>query len=228
MVMTRRDFHAGLAAALAMAAMPRAWAWPWGEDWVEGRDWEALPDPVVHTPGQVVRVSEFFSYGCPHCADLNPLITAWAKELPTDVEFQRLPVTFGRAAWTVLGRLYFALELEGALERLDQAVFDAIRIQRVSLYTEKAVLDWVAKQGLNPEAFQKQFNSVAVGTRLRQAQASAKRFQINSVPSIIVDERYRVIGDAGRGHEGRLDITDWLIKKARQDRPAQEAGGAST
>ena len=228
MAMTRRDFHAGLVASLGLAVLPQAWAWPWDEDWVEGRDWEALPDPEPTAPGQAVRVSEFFSYGCPHCADLNPLITAWAKELPADVEFQRLPVTFGRAAWTILARLYFTLELEGALERLDQAVFNAIGEQRLNLYTERAVLDWVAKQGLNPEAFQKQFNSVAVGTKLRQAQASAKRFQINAVPSIIVDGRYRVIGDDGRGHEGRLDITDWLIKKAREGRPAQEAGGANT
>ncbi|MFZ1538524.1 MAG: thiol:disulfide interchange protein DsbA/DsbL [Chromatiaceae bacterium] len=217
MVMTRRDFHAVLTAALGMAVVPGAWAWAWPwEDWVEGRDWEALPAPGANTQGQAVRVSEFFSYGCPHCADLNPLITAWAKELPDDVEFERVPVTFGRAAWTTLARLYYALELGGFLERLDQAVFDAINKQRENLYTERKVMDWVAKQGLDPEAFHKQFNSSSVESKLRQAQASAERFRVNSVPSIIVDERYRVIGDAGRGHEGQLDIAAGMIRKARE------------
>jgi protein dithiol oxidoreductase (disulfide-forming) len=219
MVMNRRDFQAGLVTALGLAMAPGAWAWvwPWSEDWVEGRDWEALvPAPGAHTQGQPIKVREFFSYGCPHCAELNPLITAWAQELPEDVEFERVPVTFGRAAWTILAQLYYALELGGFLDRLDQEVFDAISKQRENLYTERKVMDWVTKQGLDSEAFQKLFNSPAVEGKLRQAQASAKRFRVKSVPSIIVDERYRVIGDAGRGHEGRLDIAAGLIIKVRE------------
>ncbi len=219
MVIKRRVFNAGIAAVLGMAVVPGAWAWvwPWGEDWVEGRDWEALPAPATNPPGQRVGVSEFFSYGCPHCAELNPLIMAWAKELPDDVEFQRVPVTFGRAAWTTLARLYYALELGGYLERLDQAVFDAINKQRENLYTERKIMDWVAKQGLDSDAFEKLFNSPAVDNKLRQARASSERFRVKSVPSIIVDERYRVIGDAGRGHEGRLEIAAGMIRKAREN-----------
>lgn len=92
--MTRRDFHACLIGLAASLILPPAGA----TEWVEGRDWQNLPVPAPKDAGGRILVREFFSYGCPHCADLNPLITAWAAKLPPDVEFQRLPVSFGRTA----------------------------------------------------------------------------------------------------------------------------------
>lgn len=219
--MTRRDFHACLIGLAASLILPPAGA----TEWVEGRDWQNLPVPAPKDAGGRILVREFFSYGCPHCADLNPLITAWAAKLPPDVEFLRLPVSFGRTAWTALARLYFTLELDGTLARLDQAVFDAVGKQHVNLYSEAAILDWVVRQGLDPDAFKKTYTSFAVEVRLGQAQASADHFRINAVPSIIVDERYLVSGDAGRGHAGQLEIATGLIEMARARRLAGDFMG---
>jgi len=73
-----------------------------------------------------------------------------------------VPVTFGRAAWANLARLYYALELGGSLAELDQAVFDAVIQDRVNLYTEKNILKWVEQQGRDAEAFGKTLNSFEV------------------------------------------------------------------
>jgi thiol:disulfide interchange protein DsbA len=216
---TRRRFHACLIAALGTALWPEAWA----SDLVEGRDWRAVSPPQPSSNAARIEVLEFFSYGCPHCADLNPLITRWAKGLPADVELQRVPVTFGRAAWASLARLYFALHFEGALERLDQAVFDAVTKQRVNLFTEKAVLDWVAEQGLDRAAFATLLKSFEVETALARANALAKRFAVDAVPMIAVDGRYAVVGEAARGHEERLAIADQLIDKARRQRGQEKS-----
>jgi protein dithiol oxidoreductase (disulfide-forming) len=63
-------------------------------------------------PGKI-EVVEFFSYGCPHCADFNPLLNAWAAKLPADVVLKKVPVSFGRAAWANAAKLYHALEITG-------------------------------------------------------------------------------------------------------------------
>ena len=78
--MTRRDFHACLIGLAASLILPPAGA----TEWVEGRDWQNLPVPAPKDAGGRILVQEFFSYGCPHCADLNPLITAWAAKLPKE------------------------------------------------------------------------------------------------------------------------------------------------
>ena len=41
-----------------------------------------------------IEVLEFFSYGCPHCADFNPLLTAWVA---------KLPATAARCQWAQIG-----------------------------------------------------------------------------------------------------------------------------
>ena len=77
----------------ALAANLPAFAQTAGKDYVP-----VQPAQPGDTPGKI-EVLEFFSYGCPHCNDFNPLIHAWAAKLPADVVFRKVPITFGRAAW---------------------------------------------------------------------------------------------------------------------------------
>jgi protein dithiol oxidoreductase (disulfide-forming) len=215
MPMTRREFHAGLVALLTAAVIPGARA---EDGLVEGRDWRPLAPPQPGTDNATIEVLEFFSYGCPHCGSLNPLIKAWAEQLPDDVSFQRVPVTFGRAAWANLARLYFALELGGSLAELDQAVFDAVIQDRVNLYTEKNILKWIEQQGRDAEAFGKTLNSFEVDLALRRAQDLESRMRVDAVPQIVVDGRYVVVGEGVRGYEGLLRIADILVERARGER----------
>jgi thiol:disulfide interchange protein DsbA len=215
MSMTRRDFNTGLLAVFGAMFLPLARA---DDDLVEGRDWQALSPPQPSADTQHIEVLEFFSYGCPHCSSLNPLVKSWAEGLPSDVVFRRVPVTFGRAAWASLARLYYALEIDGSLARLDQAVFDAVIEQRVNLYTEKAVLKWVADQGLDADAFAKTLNSFAVEVALGRAKDLESRMAVSAVPRIVVDGRYEVVGEGAQSHEDLLRIADALIEKARARR----------
>lgn len=214
MPMTRRDFQAGLLALVGAALLPGASA----DTLVEGRDWRALSPPQPSADSEKIEVIEFFSYGCPHCSTLNPLIKTWAEQLPSDVSFQRVPVTFGRAAWSNLVRLFYALELDGSLAQLDQAVFDAVTQQRVNLFAEKTILKWVEQQGLDADEFAKTFNSFAVEVALGRAKDLEERMGVDAVPRIIVDGRYVVLGEGVKGYQGLLDITDRLIEKARAQR----------
>jgi thiol:disulfide interchange protein DsbA len=220
--MNRRLFNTYLLGTLGTALLPAAGAL----ELQEGRDWRPLSPPQPDADPARVEVLEFFSYGCPHCAEINPHIVSWAGNLPADVDFQRVPVTFGRAAWKALARLYYALYYDDALQRLDQVVFDAVTKQRANLYTERAILSWVADQGLDPEGFAKVLNSFAVETALARATDLAARLRVDAVPRIIVDGRYVVVGDAARDYKGLLDIADGLIAKARQTGAEAQHGPA--
>lgn len=212
MLLTRRRFNLLLLAGLGTAALPIA-----AEELVEGRDWRPLPTPQPSDNEDKIEVLEFFSYGCPHCGDFNPLVKSWAADLPDDIDFRRVPVTFGRAAWEQLARLYHALEYTGELERLDQDVFDALHEQRRRLYSRKAILDWVADQGVDREAFATVFDSFGVQTRLARSEQLANRYQVNSVPLVVVGGRYVVVGKNATRFEDLLGIAEELIEKARTE-----------
>jgi thiol:disulfide interchange protein DsbA len=212
MTLTRRRFHRLVLGSLGAALVPPLAT----ADLLEGRDWRPLTPPRPGAAPGKIEVLEFFSYGCPHCADLNPLIKPWAGRLPGDVAFRRIPVSFGRAAWANLARLYFALELTGDLRRLDEAIFTAVTRERRDLYTDKAILAWLQDQGADTTAFSAMFRSFAVETQVAQSDALARDFKIDAVPTLVVDGRYVVVSREAKGFPEILAIADGLIAMARR------------
>lgn len=204
----RRQFHRFLLAGLAAAALPARASAP---EWLP-----ITPPQFGDSPGKI-EVLEFFSWGCSHCRDFNPLVRRWEQNLPKDVAFRKVPVSFGRAAWGNLARLYYALEGMGELARLDEAVFAAIHDRRENLYTEAAALAWARRQGVDGRRLGDAFRSFSTETRLARADQLSRAYKVDSVPLITVAGRYRVVGRAGQGQPGLLAVADDLIARARRE-----------
>lgn len=214
MYLQRRGFIrslAVLAAALSFSAGAAAQS--------AGRDYTAIePAQPTDSPAKV-EVVEFFSYGCPHCNDFNGLVSAWAAKLPADVTFKRVPVSFGRPAWANVGRLYYALEVTGDLARLDGEVFKAIHTDRVNMFDERTMKEWIAKKGVDPRKFDEAFASFGVMSKMKRAEAMTQSYKIQGVPAIAVEGKYLV---GGRDFNDTLAITDKLIAKARAEKAGKK------
>ena len=205
---SRRQFHRFLLAGLAVAALPAAAAIP---AWLP-----IIPPQPTDSPGKI-EVLEFFSFGCPHCRDFDPLINAWAEKLPKDVAFKKVPVTFGRAAWVNLSRLYYTLEGLGEQKRLEPAVFEAIHAQHVNLFSEDDVLNWAKQKGLDSRRFGDAFKSFSTETAMARAEQLSRNYKVDGVPTLVIGGRYRVIGEEGKGHQGQLAVADQLIAQMRKE-----------
>ena len=73
----------------------------------EGVHYELI-EPKVHTgiSDQIV-VTEFFSYGCGHCYNFEPLLESFETRLPEGVVVQRTPVVFNNnAGMKLLAKTY--------------------------------------------------------------------------------------------------------------------------
>lgn len=206
----RRSFVRSLvavAAALTLAAPAMAQT--------AGKDYTPIEPPqATDNPGKV-EVIEFFSYGCPHCNDFHPLVSAWSAKLPADVTFRRIPVTFGRAAWANIARLFYALEATGDLAKLDGEVFKAIHGERLNLFEEKALNEWVVKKGVDPKKFNDAFSSFGVMSKVKRGDQMAQAFRIQGVPAVAVDGKYLA---GGKDFNETLSIADKLIAKARSEK----------
>jgi thiol:disulfide interchange protein DsbA len=205
---TRRTFLRYTLAALGAAALPATAA-----DLVEGRDYVLIQPPQPGAVPGKIQVLEFFSYGCPHCGEFHPLVKEWAAKLPENVAFQRVPVSFGRAAWANLARLYYALENTGDLARLDDAVFHAIHRERVRLQTDKAIIAWVESQGVDAKRFAAAYDSFGIQTKLARDQQLVRTHKVQMVPLLTVDGRYAVTGQAAKHYGEILVIADGLIAR---------------
>ena len=177
-----------------------------------------VPAQPTDDPAKI-EVLEFFSYGCPHCADFHPLISAWAAKLPGDVVFKRVPITFGRAAWANIARLYYTLEATGDLARLDGDVFKAIHNDRINLFEEQGLLDWVAKNGVDQKKFRETFNSFGVMSKAKRGDQLAQSYKISGVPALAVDGKYMI---NGKDFAEQLANADKMIAKARSEKSGKK------
>jgi len=183
-----------------------------------GRDFAPINPPLPAAKGKI-EVIEFFSYGCPHCSDFNPLISQWAARLPKDVSFRRIPVSFNRPEWSRLSRLYFALEATGDLAKLDAAVFDAIHKERVNLFkSDEAVTSWAVSKGVDAKKFADALASFSMQSKVQRADQEATAARISGVPALVVDGKFLVNNEATGSHEELLKLTDSVIAKARRER----------
>jgi thiol:disulfide interchange protein DsbA len=121
--------------------------------------------------GKKIEVIEFFSYGCPHCADLEPEMQGWLKSVPPDVTFRRVPVMF-QDRWVILGKIYYTLEALGVEQRLSPEVFKAIHKSGGNLATDKAFFDWAAANGLDRTKVEDMYNSFAIAGKMNRAPAA--------------------------------------------------------
>jgi thiol:disulfide interchange protein DsbA len=184
-------------------------------DLEEGKDFKRLAKPQPVETGKKIEVIEFFSFSCPHCKDLEPFLTQWIKKLPPDVQLRRIPVQF-QPAWIGTSKVWFTLEGLGK-EDLAPVVFKAIHEQNLRLDQEKPFFDWAEKQGLDRKKVEEMYGSFTVNSKVSRAKAQAQTYNIQSVPSFIVDGKYTTETGALRRHEDTPDLLDKLIAKARAE-----------
>ena len=183
-----------------------------------GRDYGRVDPPQRTNDPARIEVIEFFSYACPHCNELQPIISKWVAALPKDVEFIRVPVEFGRPEWGALAKTYYALQFSGDIGRLDSAIFRAIHEQHVSLTDERSIAAWLATQNVDRKKFTGLYNSFSVVSKKAQADQMAMKYKVEGVPAIYIDGKYRLIAANSRSYLDWPALLNELVAKARAEK----------
>jgi len=217
---TLRIFPRGLAAGfvLAVAAALVAVTAAGAQELQEGRNYFRSKVPLPVETGKKIEVIEFFSYGCPHCADLEPILQPWIKSLPADVQVRRVPVLFNES-WIPLAKVFFTLDALGEDARLSPEVFTAIHKGGINLAKEKTFFDWAATKGLDRKKVEDMYASFAIAGRINRAKQQAQLYNIQSVPTLIVDGKFMTASDKVGGHANIPSALNALVAKARAERP---------
>ncbi len=169
------------------------------------------PQPVANDG--TIEVLEFFSYGCSHCANLEPVLETWAKKLPADVKFRRVPSGFNMMGLDEVS-LFYTLEAMGQLDRLHKKIFDALHNERVILGSKPVLVKWLEKNGVDPAQYESVEKSFSVQTKVTRGKQMAGLYKISSTPTLVINGRIGAV-QAG-GATAFLGTIDRLIDEARQ------------
>mgnify|MGYP001317891521 FL=1 len=184
------------------------------QPWVAGEHYRVLDNPVRTASDNGVEVAEVFWYGCPHCYNFKPLAEAWEAEAPDYINYVKLPAALGRS-WEPHAYAFYALEAMGELDKVHDALFDALAGERRPLNTPEALADFVAGYGVNAEKFLENYNSFGVRARVQQAQAKIRGARVTGTPTMLVDDKYVVSASMAGSHENTLKVVEYLAEKER-------------
>lgn len=187
----------------------------YADKYVKGKHYVEIPFSEKLDTGNKVEVREFFWYGCNHCYAFESHVEKWLKNKPAKAIFVRTPA-FPRKQ--VHARSFYAFEAMGIVDKMHRKVFDAMHQQGKRLDSVNAVSDFVKANGEDVDLFNKKFKSFSVDHNTKKAFSLARSYGVNSVPTVVVDGRYKVTASTAGSHEHVIGVINYLVNKISKSR----------
>lgn len=184
------------------------------QDWVAGTHYRVIATPMPTVDATKVEVVEAFGYWCPHCNAFEPMLAPWAKTLADDVSFENMPVVFSRSH-ELMARAYYVADLMGVKETVHQPIYDALHLQRKRFRDADDIADLFAEYGVDRNEVLKQMNSFAVNMKLKMGDSRSKGYEVQGVPSMVVNGKYIVSASEAGSNANMLKVVEHLIEKER-------------
>ena len=163
-----------------------------------------------------IIIYEFFWYGCPHCYNLEPTMDRIEADLEKDTKVVKLPVAL-RDSWIPHAKLYYALKQMDKIDQVHNLIFEEIHIEDNRLNTEQQMIDFLGKHGIDTDQFIEKYNSFGTEARIKKASNLAKKYQINSVPTIIINGRFLTSGSYVSSYDELYSVVNLLVEREKND-----------
>jgi len=158
------------------------------------------------------QVVEFFGYFCPHCNDLEPYVEKWKRTKSSKIEFSRVPVDFGNPTGRPATRAFFVAKNLNVIDKLHPLFFALYHKQGQSIRTKEQMTPFFINAGVSKADFDKAWDSEEVENEIQNAYQLTKKYKIDSVPTFIVNGKYKTSVTMAGGQE---ELTRLLTKLAR-------------
>ena len=174
--------------------------------------YEVLKNPKKRADTERVEVLEYFWFGCPLCFAFEPTINDWAASKPDYVDFVREAPPLN-PAWAPHSKAFYASQVLGVQEEFFEPFFNAIHKDKKRLTSPKAIAKFAGTLGIEEEKFLKTMNSFAVDAKIRRAMDLARAAGINSVPSVVINGKYKTSGSLAGSNDRVIEVINELAEK---------------
>jgi len=197
-------------AKVAVAAKPQ---------YVEGQHYfEIFPEMQTDAPDGKVEVVELLWIGCPHCFALEPTMEEYMKEHPDYVAFKQVPAMLN-PRWAGDARSFYMADLldPDGEKKLIAKLFQAIHVQkRARMADPEVVKRFLMEQGISEADYDNAAGSMELNTRLQRARQISADSQAQSVPTVIINGKYRTSPYAAGNEKKLVEIINMLTKREHE------------
>jgi thiol:disulfide interchange protein DsbA len=184
------------------------------EKYKEGVHFEILKNPSAVRDSNKIEVVEVFWFGCNHCYALESYLTAWKRDLSSDVDFWKSHATWNEVL-KIHARMFYTARALGVEKQLVPAAFNTIQTEGRRLTGNSELEYYFVGFGVEREKYKSVSSSFGVNNALKQADQRMKQWNITGVPTLIVNGKYKVSASRNIGTDGLLDVVNFLIEKER-------------
>ena len=205
------DEQAIVLAQADTAAATREWQFQEGKNYMR-----LVPTQPTVGGADKIEVAEFFYYLCPHCYNFEPAIKGWAANKPANARFVQIPAMWNQIL-VLHGRMFYTNEIlarNGIIAdaaAFNTAVYQEIHIRNNKLSSEAAIQKLFERFNVSADDFSRTWNSFEVDQKLRVAADLARRYSVNSTPTIVVNGKYRFGAQEAGSYPKVLEVIDELI-----------------
>lgn len=174
---------------------------------IEGRHYRRLsPTQSTSTSPEQVEVAEFFMYSCIHCYNLEPFIEAWLLDKPDYINFVRIPTTWNPTV-RMHAQAFYAAQALGKGEEMHWPFFREMHENGNFLQTPAAMAGFFGGFDVSNDEFESVFDSFGVNNQVNRAEELARRYRVDSTPTIVINGKYTTgtgMADPTNGNPERM------------------------
>ncbi len=155
----------------------------------EGTHYTVIESQVSSDGPVKNEVVEYFSFSCPGCYVLEPGVDALVMQ--PELSVQRLHMPFGGRNAKQSQKAFVLMKLLKASEHKD-AIFKRIHGERNTFGSVDEIVAFFEALGYDTKAIRAHLSSFSADAMIRKMNAEAIKQKIQSVPTVIVNNRYKV------------------------------------
>ncbi|MDF0533207.1 DsbA family protein [Shewanella yunxiaonensis] len=197
-------------------------------DFIEGKHYTQVADKGSATP----KVSEFFSFYCPHCYHMSQKYLPFIKaNLKPGVTFESKHVDFMNSALgTEVMKSLAVMEQLGLESQLLPEMFKAIQGPtpgeqfKSTVNSRDDIKAVFAKAGVDAAKYDATADSSAVNDTIKLWRQQQNDFRIDSVPTFIVNDKYMINLSEMHSIKDLVDIINYLATEKDKEKSGGSVG----
>ena len=177
----------------------------------EGKHYQVISKaPVTSAP----EVTEYFSFLCGSCFRFEPLVKDLKANLPENIKFSKSHVEFlGGSVGQDLSRALAVASLLNVQDTINPIIFNAVHVERQQFTGLQDIRQIFIDNGVDAKKFDSAARSFIANGRVSKMAHNAKKFSVNSVPTFIVNGKYKILITRDTTSENFQELVKYLVDK---------------
>ena len=190
------------------------------ENFEAGVDFELMnnnPSDFVTKKTDKILVVEAFWYGCPHCYIFLDYLSKWQTKKDKDIEFLETPAVFNKT-WLLHARAFYTMKELDNFSELHKNFFYAYHEQQRTFNSIESIMKFFDSQGVDIVKAKNIISSEEVSKKVQKANYTLETYNIDSVPAMIINNKYKITGRMAKTYDRMIEISDYIVDLERKNR----------